>query len=392
MKKIAVTIFLSMIICRALYAFPIGFEKLEKLEFSGTGHSRWAYTDWTVPYHAANVLDIFGRYNNPDRTLQIDTRFTFENPSASDEYMTRQQLFGRMSVSYRKEFAKFASFNIKAGDLGKVTYGRGLTIKDMHAMGFIAGFTTSDISGSLTYIGRGYSDYGDYALFDIEPTQAFFPLKVGATCFFTIMEDDQISSSLLGGYADIPVGGGVTISVEAAMNVSKSPFNGTPAALLIKPYTTIVSSTRRLSLSVTGRYHTSAFNSVLNNPVPKSTFHALEDEDDEVDNWRNALLNTYDYPSNLLSGAVHLKWDESLGNDLWAVLDSEWIVQKYVRDTTHNWFYKAGLSYEWAPNQTIYTIIQNKVFSNSGGENYLQYAPTFTQVDSFWVLGLRYQF
>lgn len=391
MKKTAFIFFVAIEIGLriSLYAVPL---RIEDFSLFGQGHSRWAVTDDSAPYHAANVLDIFGGYRSPSKNFQLDTRFTFENPSVSHEYMKKQTFLARMSVTYQKEFSNGKEWFIKAGDLGKITLGEGLTLKDMEAMGFILGIKNSIFSTRLTYIGRGYSDYGDYAIVDIQPSQTDNPIKLGAYCFLQIPEnEDQPVSRIISGYSAIRMSP-VTINIEAATNLASSPVEGSPIAFLIQPSYYYQDLETRFSFAVAARYYSAAFNAYLNTFPPDKNFHALEEEDEDVDNWRNTLVNTTDAPSDMLGGSIHAKLEHYLGQSVWTYIDSEWVMQQYSFATFNNVFYKLGLSYEWEPKQTVYMGIQNKMFSTEYQENYLSNAPVFMETDPFLVVGLKYWF
>jgi hypothetical protein len=317
---------------------------------SGNIYSRWVMSEGAVyaPYHSAYVFDLIPTIKVNDH-ISVEYLVRLENPSVSDGYSAKERLSGRGAI-ITKEFG----WTLRAGNLGKVTLGKGLTLKDFEAQGFeIKSQIGESWEGGLTYISHGYSRPGDYGVPFIRSTDR----QIGAYVLSYINDHAyfQTYNNVWGAYLGWEVLPFLTVNFEGTI-----PFGG-----LISPQIQFKSPEYTYFLAVTGRYYSKALNSPFQQYNFEKSYHGFEEEDEDFDNWRNYLLDTLFDPQNVIGVSVRLTAQQHVWGWIWLYGDLD-ITREFLQSTLDTTLFAYGIQVHPDPQQLVYFGLQNRILNSWG--------------------------
>ncbi len=347
----------------------------------------WGNTAEFAPYHSALVFDVIPTLKIHDE-LAIEYSVRIENPSVSDGYEAKQRIQGRAAVLSEKYGITF-----RGGNLHKVTVGNGLTLKNLEADGFqIQGSPMEATVLGLTYIAHGYSDPGDYVVGSLinGKSGVYWLAYVDDGAYFRTYEN------VLGLYTTVDVLPFLDLALEATL----------PAGALVSPRLHYENPQTKISLVATGRYYSRALNTPFQQFPFEKTYHGLEEEDQDFDNWRNYLLNTMSNPQDAKGLSARIKIDRQIWEPFWLYGDWDVSRQYYASSSIDISLLAYGLQLRLNPQQFFYFGAQNRMLESFGvtekkagspppydRDNFPSYnAPVITQVASFFVMGTKATF
>ena len=392
---------------------PSSFEAYFTIDGGPTG----VWGSWIAygyaPYHSAFVADLLPAVSvNPN--LDIYYFLRLENPSVSDGYDAKQKVVGRYTVDFHHNLNIFGIDKLifKFGDLNKTTLGKGLLLKDLESQGFDLEIDSLGWIGGLRYIGHGYSDPGDYALFYGKTKNN----NLGGYLFCSIDDSNYFRTytNILGGYSSLDFHP-IEIDAEAAFGLDGQFHSTLPCALLIAPKISLKAPSHSLEIRLTGRYYSQAFDAWFQQFSFHKTYHGIEEEAQDFDNWRNYLINSFPVSNHgVVSGSgdakgvsSRVKGDQQIWDALWFYGDIEWARQYYSDRTVDSTFYRFGGEIRLSEYQRLYAGLNNKVLMSDAAYDYSKYGsydshnrdsfsgynvPVFIQANPFFEMGASIAF
>lgn len=354
------------------YATQINIPDIESITLKGDAYTRYmiggdAYL--YSPFHSALVAD-FKPTIKLNRWITFDSTITLQNPSISDGYDAEQHMIGRFSVLFHSENNDFGPvlnhISLKYGDLGKYTLGKGLLLKDLESEGTGINLGLySGIEAGLTVIGHGYSDPGDYYIFYITNSDN----SLGGYLFPSV--DDSASyrtyCNILGAYTSLNLLPNIKCNIEAATGFDNQHHSQTPMAILFSPQWHFSDENCAISLSLTGRYYTQSFNAWFQQFYFHKTYHGIDEEFEDFDNWRNYLINSFlgsQNEGNAKGLAIRSQISQHLWGPFWFYGDIEFNRQYYSAEYIDTTLYRFGGQLRVNPKQFLYMGVNNKVLAS----------------------------
>ncbi|NDC83085.1 hypothetical protein EB093_05400 [bacterium] len=412
--KLKITYFMPLLVLfsNPVWGVRLDLPEIDSFSLHGKTYSRWMITGQSPgysPFHSAFIADLTPTVVvNPNLTLHYLLRL--QNPSVSDGYDAMQGVIGRYNVEFRRDINAFGfqSVIFEIGDLGKTTLGNGLLLKDFESQGFDLKIKPeSDWVGGLRYIGHGYSDPGDYAVLYGHTLED----DLGGYLFCSIDDSQYFRTytNILGLYSQLQFSP-FLVNLEASCGLDGAPHSSAPAALLLSPKWSLKDDTGSLEISLTARYYTEEFNTFFQKYPFHKTYHGIEEESQDFDNWRNYLLHSFlssGHIGNSKGISARIKGTQHIWGALWGYGDVEWTSQ-YYSDTTINYaFYKVGGEIRLSERQHLYAGLSNKVLASDAAYDYSKYGnyhsqerdsfstynvPVFVQADPFFEIGATIEF
>lgn len=402
-RKLKYLLWLLFAFSSPIVGVTVELPEIKSMSLHGKTYSRWMITGEApgyAPYHSAFVADLIPSVS-VNSNLDILYFLRFETPSVSDGYDAKQKVIGRYTIDLHKDFNEFGIKNVsfKFGDLRKTTLGKGLLLKDLESQGFDLQIDSSNWIKGLRYIGHGYSGPGDYAIFYGHTNQN----NLGGYLFCSIDDSRYFRTytNILGIYASYDWDP-FKIDFESAYGMDGNPHTTAPLAFLLSPKLKVKSPSHSLEISLTGRYYTQPFNAWFQQFFFRKTYHGIEEESEDFDNWRNYLLNSFSGSSkstDIKGISIRAKGDQQLWKYLWVYGDIEWTKTYYSNSNTDSTFYRLGGEIRLSTHQHLYAGLNNKILGSDaaagyyGRDDFTRYnVPVFIQADPFFEIGATISF
>ena len=401
----------GLLLSSTVCSVQINIPDIEAISLTGTTYSRWMITGKApgiAPFHSAFVADLFPSIKL-NQYVTINYLLRIQNPSISDGVDAMQKVIGRYSVEISREFSGFPLQRItfKMGDLKKTTIGKGLLLKDFESQAFDLRTNEFGWTSGLQYMAHGYSLQGDYAIFYAHNDNK----SLGGYVFSSIDDSRYFGTfaNLIGLYTSIEMAP-LTIDIESSYGVNGQSQAKTPFAAMISPKFKYEDAENKIECHAAARYYSQSFNAWFQKFYFQKTYHGIEEESEDFDNWRNYLLNAFPhtgYEENAQGLSVRMKAEHKIWEMMWVYGDIDISRQYYgsfVVDTT---LYRYGGQIRLSPKQVLYAGINNKVlasdaviqnqrvgYSFEGGRDtfYNQNVPVLATVEPFFEIGAKIEF
>lgn len=316
----------------------------------------------SIPYHGGYYVN-FNFNIKANEHVHIEDILTAENQSFSAGYSSQNVLKNRFAAFYET-----GTLKLRAGNLGRIKAGNGLTIDELYSEGIRVSLKLGNVSLDLLQSGAGLALYEDLYIFQLTDKHKRFGLFANIHRGQSFPVRDLVYAGI---FAEYPVNKDFYLYGEyASLGENTLKFITNKDAYLLG--LRFGSRYKKLNLGVKleHRFYDEYFNKPLKN-LPRDTFFALEEEDKAFNNWWNYL---YIFGDDISSMDFHLRADSDVSKAINIFTDYEY-VHINSRDnflgftsTGNVYLYKTGFSYYLDKNKNAFLsyAVSNKFLSSRG--------------------------
>lgn len=261
---------------------------LEKVNFSGDGivlfracnnTSGWC-SPVIIPYHAGYYVNFYFKINATNN-VYLEDILTAENQSFSAGYSRQNVLKNRFAAFYQTK-----SLKLRAGNLGRIKSGSGLTIDELYSDGMKLTLNFKKFNIDYISSAAGLVLYEDLDILQLTNTKR----TVGLYANFHQGQDFPVRNITYSGlFVNFPVFKNMNIYSEySSYGGSRLKLFSKPSAYLLGLSYKKESAKFNVSTRLEHRFYDEEFNEPLQSK-PQDTFFALEEEDKKFNNWWNYL-------------------------------------------------------------------------------------------------------
>lgn len=317
----------------------------DNIDFSGDGvvlgrtcNSQPEICSAAIPYHGGYYVN-FNFNIKVNEHVHIEDILTAENQSFSAGYSSQNVLKNRLAAFYET-----GTLKLRAGNLGRIKSGNGLTIDELYSEGISLVLKFPEFNIDMTQSGAGLVLYEDLYIFQLSDKNRRFGLYANMHRGQTYPVRDVVYTGMFMKYP---------LNADTAAYAEYSTFNGNsfkffsgvPAYLLGVRFNK-KNEKFNLDAKFENRFYSDGFNKSLRY-LPRDTFFALEEEDKRFNNWWDYLYIFGEIST--LSFALNA--DYSLNERIKLFTDYEYIglsskdnILNYKASGKVN-LYKSGFSY-----------------------------------------------
>ncbi len=316
----------------------------------------------TIPYHGGYYVN-FKFKINVNENVHLEDILTAENQSFSAGYSSQNVLKNRFAAFYETEMLK-----LRAGNLGRIKAGNGLTIDELYSDGIRLSLKFGNVNLDLLQSGAGLVLYEDLYIVQLTDKHDRFGFFANIHRGQTFPVKDLVYAGI---FADYPITKDFKVYGEyASLGENTLRLITKKDAYLFGARFGYKYKKVNLQGKLEHRFYDENFNKPLKN-LPSDTFFALEEEDKEFNNWWNYL---YMFGDDISTLNLRLLADSDIHKAINVFADYEY-AHIASRDnflgftsTGNVYLYRNGISYYLDRNKKAFlSYVMSNRFLNSRG-------------------------